>query len=69
MTICDKCGKWASVEHGLKVSFNKDMEHNGIHQLDYQFDLCDECAMEIVNEVHEAIHERLKGGSECQTEN
>ena len=68
MTICDKCGKRASVEHGLKVSFNKDLEQSGIHQLDYQFDLCDECAMGIVYEMQQAVSKRMKGGSECQTE-
>lgn len=68
MRICDKCGRLASVDHGLKVSFNKDIGEPGVRTLDYEFDLCDECAMEIVNEVHEAIRERMKGGSECQTE-
>ena len=64
MTICDKCGKWAFVEHGLKVSFNKDMELNGTHRVGYQFDLCDECAMGIVYEMQQAVSKRLKDGEQ-----
>ena len=68
MTICDKCGRPASIGQGLKVSFTRDMEQHGTQQLDYEFDLCDQCAMRIVHDVQQAISDRIKGGSGCQTE-
>jgi len=58
MTICDKCGRKASIGQGLKVSFVKIEDIYG-KQLDYQFDLCDQCAMWIVHDVQQAISDRL----------
>jgi len=62
MTICDKCGRAASIGRGLKVSFTRDMEQHGIRRLDYEFDLCDQCAMQIVHDVQQAISDRPKDG-------
>ena len=60
--FCDKCGRPALIDGGLKISAVRQIVMDEPKQYDFQFDLCDECAEHYITEIQNAMHDRLTKG-------
>lgn len=67
--FCDRCGTACLTESSLKLKIPRPDEQGTLLDYQYEFDLCQGCSEELLKDIQDRIVQRLKEGSECQTEN
>lgn len=66
--FCDRCGETCSTAGTIKLTIPRQDEQGTLLDYQYEFDLCQRCGEEMLADIQCRMFERLKGGSECQTE-